>query len=696
MSIINAGTNQKWSISAQGVTIMGKTKRYNTYEEMLQSPDPGLFNWVEDASGDPSVGSGSACYRYENGVFKKIHETESMDLNFNELLTWGNLEGAPEASAADIDKAVETAKAITIKTKEDGTLQAIKVNGTILATHAEVVDAKKLAQQLEVVEGEEGQQARLKVDGTILATHKEVVDAKKLAQRLTIVPDDKAEATGEKSVLKVDGIIQASHKEVVPAKRLAQQITIRPEAIKDTGLITSVWVEAGLPLFDANKVKLCATYNGPIWYDDSTKLERPIVYMEPAGSADEPGKPVNTYSIILNNGDMLAGKLTEGNGRAIAASLIRIDNTNTICVGCGSQTTRVKSKDNKVTINGSDTVLTNENFDTYMKSLAIRLDTLEKQLADTRSSYKKEDGSTVKLVDKFDLDGIQSCDREKLHLIIDVAEEQNIAYLKTTLTCASLEIRQLHHKFAQSQKKFIDFSTDGDVSINNFTLTGKPSFDKGPFLRISKAQYIRLTNSTINAEKGYNAFEFGIMNDNGPGVKSILVDNVYFQGKLENNAISIFAVENGAEVTISNCTFEDCSNPIRFTNFLNGKVTLNIVNCVFKNIEGHRKECAEHEEGCGSCEKKCEMKAAGILCLQNSTTSHKTDRIFGKDKVTVNIINCTLDGKKITAPADQKEVCGTFDKNQLVYVYNNQGDSSNLKGYVSKDFVSYYPTVNIL
>ena len=62
-SIINPGEKQTWAITAQGITVMGKTKSYNTYEEMLQSSDPGLINYVTDASGDPTVNSGFAVYR---------------------------------------------------------------------------------------------------------------------------------------------------------------------------------------------------------------------------------------------------------------------------------------------------------------------------------------------------------------------------------------------------------------------------------------------------------------------------------------------------------------------------------------------------------------------------------------------------------------------------------------------------------
>jgi len=90
-SIINPNERQTWAITASGITVMGKTKSYNTYEEMLRSPDPGLLNYVTDASGDPTVHKGFAVYRYSNGIFTKIYEAEMMDPDQGIVFDWDQI-----------------------------------------------------------------------------------------------------------------------------------------------------------------------------------------------------------------------------------------------------------------------------------------------------------------------------------------------------------------------------------------------------------------------------------------------------------------------------------------------------------------------------------------------------------------------------------------------------------------------------
>lgn len=66
--------------SSTGITVIGRTKTYNTYQEMLDDKQPGRYAYVIDASGDASVNSGFAYYKYEEGFWQKLFEEESMDL----------------------------------------------------------------------------------------------------------------------------------------------------------------------------------------------------------------------------------------------------------------------------------------------------------------------------------------------------------------------------------------------------------------------------------------------------------------------------------------------------------------------------------------------------------------------------------------------------------------------------------------
>lgn len=66
--------------SSMGITVVGRTKTYNTYQDMLDDKQPGRYAYVIDASGDDSVNSGFAYYKYEEGLWQKLFEEESMDL----------------------------------------------------------------------------------------------------------------------------------------------------------------------------------------------------------------------------------------------------------------------------------------------------------------------------------------------------------------------------------------------------------------------------------------------------------------------------------------------------------------------------------------------------------------------------------------------------------------------------------------
>lgn len=84
--IINPG-ERPWYVSPTGVTFVGKTRTYQTWDDMLKEQYPGKLAWVVDASGDPTVNVGSALYTWrEYQGWVKIYETESMDLDINDAI----------------------------------------------------------------------------------------------------------------------------------------------------------------------------------------------------------------------------------------------------------------------------------------------------------------------------------------------------------------------------------------------------------------------------------------------------------------------------------------------------------------------------------------------------------------------------------------------------------------------------------
>ena len=139
-SIINPSEKQTWAITAQGITVMGKTKSYNTYEEMLRSPDPGLINYVTDASGDPTVNSGFAVYRYSNGIFTKVYEGEMMDPDLGMAIEWSKIINGPTSTPTDIDAAVEKTQPMEIQKDDTGRIVGLAVNGILLATEEQITE----------------------------------------------------------------------------------------------------------------------------------------------------------------------------------------------------------------------------------------------------------------------------------------------------------------------------------------------------------------------------------------------------------------------------------------------------------------------------------------------------------------------------------------------------------------------------
>ena len=288
-------------------------------------------------------------------------------------------------------------------------------------------------------------------------------------------------------------------------------------------------------------------------------------------------------------------------------------------------------------------------------SMSDRLASLEAQIV----SLKQTDVAAV--TSSADL---AQADKD---LIITIAEPITGT---TTVEGKSIEVKQLTANNATTV-----FKTEGDVTMKNLTTTGDlPKATANAQVRIISGDYVRITDSAIN-QTGYNAIEIGLGTKAGPSAtKSIVIDNVKFNSTLTNNAISIFATEDGSVITISNCTFTKCSNPVRLSNATGGKVTINLVNCEFTEWDS-------------------DPAWAGILIMQDYTSGSaeaiQTNNLFGPDKVTINVINCTHAGEKIVAPANIADVCGTNDAaTQLFYIWSNE------EGLVAYD-ADRYPVINI-
>ena len=97
---INEQEASGFSVTPTGITIGGKVKEYATYAAMLAETNPPKYASVVDASGDPTVGSGSAFYKFSNGTWTKVHESESMDIS------WDTLSGKPNITSEELESLV--------------------------------------------------------------------------------------------------------------------------------------------------------------------------------------------------------------------------------------------------------------------------------------------------------------------------------------------------------------------------------------------------------------------------------------------------------------------------------------------------------------------------------------------------------------------------------------------------------------
>ena len=229
-------------------------------------------------------------------------------------------------------------------------------------------------------------------------------------------------------------------------------------------------------------------------------------------------------------------------------------------------------------------------------------------------------------------------------VIISVPETQTT---NTTITGKSILVKDYTY-----EDSYVKFTATEDVDISNLDNSGTlPKSVSNAQVNINTEGYVKITDSELN-QNGYNAIEIGLSKPS----KSIVIDGVTFGGNLTNNAISIHDTEDGAVVTISNCTFVNCSNPIRLSNKSNVHVTVNIVNCEFTQWEAG-------------------MYAGMLFCQDFTSTTNEAaleNNLFAPEKVTINVVNCTHAGQKIMF-SDPSEVCATGDDNQIFYVYYNKG-----------------------
>ena len=229
---------------------------------------------------------------------------------------------------------------------------------------------------------------------------------------------------------------------------------------------------------------------------------------------------------------------------------------------------------------------------------------------------------------------------------------------KVTATGKSVALKTL-----KANKAVINANATENVEVSSLEVTG--AFDKdtqgNSMMNIKADGEVVIKNAKFEAT-GYNGIEIGL----SKGVaKKVTIANCDFAGKFSNNAISIFAVADGAVINIENCHFEQVSNILRLSNRTNSNMTINIMNC----------SCDKWETG---------AYAGAVICQEYPMNA--VENMFGDGKIKINFFNFKgPDGKVFTGKMPE-EVCATADENQLLYVYTNK---------VEEYEASKYPVVKI-
>lgn len=245
-----------------------------------------------------------------------------------------------------------------------------------------------------------------------------------------------------------------------------------------------------------------------------------------------------------------------------------------------------------------------------------------------------------------------------------VVEIQDVVSGTTDVSAKDLNVIQL-----TANDGLVKFTATEDVSIKNLTTTG--NLEKSVAnaqVSVNNPGYVKITQSNID-QTGYNAIEIGLKTT----PKSVIIDGINFNSTLSNNAILVFGTADGGSVTISNCSFTKCSNPLRISNKNGGKVTVNIIDCEFGEWDS-------------------DPTWAGMIICQDYTSksveAEQANNLFSPDKVTINIVNCTKNGEKITMTSPEA-VCGTGNADtQLLYVWNSYEETVPYS-------VDRYPTLNV-
>lgn len=225
---------------------------------------------------------------------------------------------------------------------------------------------------------------------------------------------------------------------------------------------------------------------------------------------------------------------------------------------------------------------------------------------------------------------------------------------------AGISAKTIALKGTTAESATISLKATGAITLNNVSSSGNLAKSvSNAAWSINTDDEVVIRNCDF-AQKGYNSVEIGLSNS---APKSVLIENCQF-GDLSNNAINVFATADNATVTVRNCTVGSVSQLIRISNRTNAKnVTFNLIDIDVAVIDAS-------------------VNGQFILCQDYTSASSDAgdaNNLFGPGKVTFNLTNVTIAGKKVESAEG------------IVMLYRN----NTTGGYISATKTELFPPVTV-
>ena len=301
-----------------------------------------------------------------------------------------------------------------------------------------------------------------------------------------------------------------------------------------------------------------------------------------------------------------------------------------------------------------DIVVYNEDREIQLgkiQTIYSKLDEMESKINDT----KHQNTDVIVLYEGHDT----VFENKEKDYIINGVIKSNVDFLGNSVTISNVDVN------AASANVIVA----DECVIKNTNVTGLiPQIVSDYVFNVCADKYVTIKDVNFDVENCYNNIEIGY---NLGLAKHIIIENVQFNGVTANNAINVYGMANNGVLTISNCHFSDVSNVLKISNRANTNWTLNLINC--------------------TCDKWGDViQYTGLIHLQDYTSldaeTANENNMF--NKLTINIQNCKGPNGKILPVDDLSTICGTRDKNQLIYMYDEY------RQFTDYD-VNKWPVINI-